>query len=330
MNVLLSIRNLVVDYTTRDGSVRALDGIDLELMAGESLGVVGESGSGKSTLGAAIGRILPEGARRHTGDVMLGNVSVYGSGDTRIRAMRRHDLGFIFQNPMTTLDPTMRIRGQVEQALGSAAGRTEVESLLRKVGLPDVFQVSRSYPHELSGGMAQRVVIAMAIARGPRLLIADEPTASLDASVREQILDLLLSMRAQTGAALIILSHDLHMVARNCDRVAVMYGGRIVEDGGSNEVFGRPRHPYTSALMRSAPGSEGPDGALEPIAGMPPVLSGRSEFCSFAPRCAHAIELCRTQRPAPQHMDERLVTCLRASELHGKSGRSSLMAEARS
>ena len=317
MSVLLSVRNLVVEYTTQGGSVRALDGTDLELLAGETLGVVGESGSGKSTLGAAIGRILPEGARCDSGDIVLGNVSVFGSSDSRIREMRRRDLGFVFQNPMTSLDPTMRVGRQVALALGGAAGRAEVEALLLKVGLPDGPQVSRSYPHQLSGGMAQRVAIAMAIARGPRLLIADEPTASLDTSVRDQILDLLLSLREQTGASLIVLSHDLHMVAKHCDRVAVMYGGRIVEDGRSGAVFGRPRHPYTSALMGSAPGSEDPDGALRPIAGMPPVLWGRSDSCSFAPRCASANEACRTQRPVAREMDGRLIVCGRAGEIPG-------------
>ena len=249
------------------GSIRALDGTDLQLMAGETLGVVGESGSGKSTLGAAIGRILPEGACRDSGEIILGDVNVFESSDSRVREMRRRDLGFVFQNPMTTLDPTMRIGRQVAQALGGSEGRGSVEALLRKVGLPDGLRISKRYPHQLSGGMAQRVAIAIAIARGPRLLIADEPTASLDTSVREQILDLLLSLREQTGAALMILSHDLHMVAKHCDRVAVMYGGRVVEDGRSDAVFRRPWHPYTAALIDSAPGSEGPEGLLRPIPG---------------------------------------------------------------
>ena len=317
MSVLLSIRNLVVEYSTRSGSIRALDGADLQLMAGETLGVVGESGSGKSTLGAAIGRILPEGARRESGDILLGDVSVFEGSDSRIRAMRRRDLGFVFQNPMTTLDPTMRIGRQVAQALGGSARRDSVEALLLKVGLLDGPSMSRMYPHQLSGGMAQRVAIAMAIARGPRLLIADEPTASLDTSVREQILDLLLSLGEQTGAALMILSHDLHMVAKHCDRVAVMYGGRVVEDGRSEVVFGRPLHPYTAALIDSAPGSEGPEGALRPIPGMPPVLRGRSDSCSFAPRCAGAIEACRTERQVARDLDDRMIVCGRAGELPG-------------
>ncbi len=317
MSVLLSVRNLVVEYAAQGGSIRALDGVDLELVAGETLGVVGESGSGKSTFGAAIGRILPEGARRDSGDILFGDLSVFESSDARIRAMRRRELGFVFQNPMSSLDPTMRVGRQVARALSDAAGSVAVEALLREVGLQDVPQISKSYPHQLSGGMAQRVAIAMAISRGPRLLIADEPTASLDTSVREQILDLLLSLRKRTGASLIILSHDLHMVAKHCDRVAVMYGGRIVEEGRSNTVFGRPRHPYTCALMRSAPGSEGPDGVLTPVGGMPQVLRGRSDSCSFAPRCASAVEACRTQRPAARELDDRLVVCGRAEELSG-------------
>ena len=329
MSVLLSVRNLVVEYATRGGNVRALDGTDLELMAGETLGVVGESGSGKSTLGAAIGRILPEGARRESGDILLCDVSVFDGSDSRIREMRRNDLGFVFQNPMSSLDPTMRVGRQVAQALGDTAGRAGVAALLSRVGLPDGPRISGSYPHQLSGGMAQRVVIAMAIARGPRLLIADEPTASLDTSVREKILDLLLSLREQTGASLMILSHDLHMVAKHCDRVAVMYGGRIVEDGSSEAIFGRPRHPYTIALINSAPGSEGPDGSLEPIAGMPQVLRGHSASCSFAPRCASALESCRTQRPAAQILEDRLIVCGRAGELPGLEPRTHKKGEAR-
>ena len=317
MSVLLSIRDLVVEYTTKGGSIRALDGTDLQLTAGETLGVVGESGSGKSTLGAAIGRILPEDARRDSGEIVLGDVNVFESSDARVREMRRRDLGFVFQNPMTTLDPTMRVGRQVAQALGGSTGHGSVEALLQEVGLPDGPRMSRRYPHQLSGGMAQRVAIAMAIARGPRLLIADEPTASLDTSVREQILDLLLSLREQTGAALMILSHDLHMVAKHCDRVAVMYGGRIVEDGRSDVVFGRPRHPYTAALIDSAPGSEGPEGMLRPIPGKPPMLRGRSDSCSFAPRCARAVEACRTERQVARDLGDRLIICGRAGEIPG-------------
>ena len=323
MTVLLSIKDLVIEYATQDGKVRALDGADLELLAGETLGIVGESGSGKSTLGAAIGRVLPEGAMRRVGDILLAGASVFGASDMAVREMRRRDLGFIFQNPMTSLDPTMRVGRQVSHVLGNSAGGGGIEALLRKVGLPDGAQVARSYPHQLSGGMAQRVAIAMAIARGPRLLIADEPIASLDTSVREQILDLLLSLREQTGASLIILSHDLHMIAKHCDRVAVMYGGRIVEDGGSKTVFGRPGHPYTRALMAAAPGSEDSGGALKPIAGMPPVLTGRSEACFFAPRCADAVETCRSVRPAARTLDDRLIVCDRAEDLLG-AGRPSL------
>ena len=315
MSGLLSVRDLALDYVTPRGMVRALDGANLELGGGVTLGIVGESGSGKTTLGMAVGRLLPDNVQRANGELLFEGRSVLDLDDAELRSVRRDDLGFVFQNPMTALDPTMRIARQVSRAIGSGAREPEVHALLEKVGLPDVERVARSYPHQLSGGMAQRVAIGIAIARNPRLLIADEPTASLDASLRDQILTLLVSLRDLYGTTIILLSHELRVIGRYCDYVAVMYGGRVVEYGKSASVFGKPAHPYTRALLAAAPGRERPGDVLEPIPGAPPVLTGRAPNCAFSPRCNWAVERCRVERPETRPVADRAVVCHRSEEV---------------
>ena len=319
MSALLHVRGLAITFETPKGPVRALDGVDLDLGSAQSLGIVGESGSGKSTLGLAIGRLLPLNSRREGGDLMIGGDSVFDLADAEIRGLRRRDIGFVFQNPMTALNPTMRVGKQMARALGKGAGRAQVHALMGRVGLPEPVRVARSFPHQLSGGMAQRVAIGMAIARDPRLLVCDEPTASLDASIRDQILDLLLSLPSQIGASVIILSHDLRAIAKHCDAVAVMYGGRVVEYGTSRDVFDTPCHPYTRALMAAAPGAEGSDGMLEPIPGFQPVLRERSELCAFEPRCGWAIDRCNSERPETRIVADQTVLCHRAGEVAADS-----------
>ncbi len=309
MNARVDIRDLVVSYASNDGSIRAIDGVSLEIGAGETIGIVGESGSGKSTLGMAIGRLLAPNASFDGGEIRVEGRSVLECSDAELRALRRERLGFVFQNPMSALDPTMRIGRQMALALDVETGSAAIEALLRRAGLDQPGRVAVSFPHELSGGMAQRVVIALAIARKPALVIADEPTASLDASIKGVILDLLMALGHDTGASLVVMSHDLRMVARRCARILVMYGGRIVESGASRAVFAAPRHPYTQALVRAAAGNEGHGGRLEPIAGVPPILRGRSADCAFASRCAFAQAICRTERPADVAVDGRLVAC---------------------
>jgi len=226
-----------------------------------------------------------------------------------LRALRRERLGFVFQNPMSALDPTMRIGRQIALALDVATDAASIPALLRRAGLDDPAAVAASFPHELSGGMAQRVVIALALARDPAIVIADEPTASLDASIQGVILDLLMALGRETGASVVIMSHDLRMVARRCARILVMYGGRIVESGPSAAVFAAPRHPYTQALVRAAAGNEGPGGRLEPIPGVPPVLHRRSADCAFAARCRYVQAVCRAERPAEVAVEGRRVAC---------------------
>ena len=314
MKPLLRIEGIAVEYRTEGGPLRALDGASLTVAAGETVGIVGESGSGKSTLALTIGRILPAYARRVAGDVIFDEQSVFAHSDSEMRSVRRDELGFIFQNPVTALDPTMRVKYQLAHSLDIKSSDPAILSHLERVGLKDVERVANRFPHELSGGMAQRVVIALAIARGPRLLIADEPTSSLDSTIRDQILELLFALPAQTGATLLLFTHDLRSVAKYCDRVAVMYGGDVIENGLADKVFSRPVHPYTDALLKAAPGAEEIGGKIEAIPGRPPILRERSEQCPFAPRCHWVVDICRNQRPEAEIVDGRLVSCHRAAE----------------
>ncbi|MCY3916226.1 MAG: ABC transporter ATP-binding protein [Chloroflexi bacterium] len=315
MRSLLQIEQITVEYATESGPLRALDGASLNVAAGETVGIVGESGSGKSTLALTIGRILPAYASHVAGDVIFDGYSVFAHSTSEMRSFRRDELGFIFQNPVSALDPTMRVKYQLAHILDVKSSDPSIMSQLDRVGLKDVERVANRFPHELSGGMAQRVVIALAIARGPRLLIADEPTSSLDSTIRDQILELLFALPAQTGATLLLFTHDLRSVAKYCDRVAVMYGGNVIEHGPANKIFSRPVHPYTEALLKAAPGAEEIGGKIEAIPGRPPILRGRSEQCPFAPRCRWVVDICRHQRPVAQTVDGRLVSCHRAEEM---------------
>jgi oligopeptide/dipeptide ABC transporter ATP-binding protein len=307
MSALLEVDGLVVDY----GQARALDGADLRVAAGESVGVVGESGSGKSTLGAAVGRLLPRQARISDGSVRVAGEPVLDLPPAELRRLRRQRLGFVFQDPIGSLDPTMRVGAQLRRVLGRGG---DLAFHLGRVRL-EASRVARAYPHQLSGGMAQRVALALAMASSPELLIADEPTASLDSQVREEVSDVVFSLAAQAGTSIVWLSHDLPAVARRCGRVAVMYGGRVVESGPAAQVLGSPRHPYTAALARSAPALAAPGVRLEPVPGRPPLLTGAAPGCAFAPRCPFAEDRCAHERPEPITLGEQSVLCHRAGEL---------------
>ncbi|MEV0385923.1 ABC transporter ATP-binding protein [Nonomuraea sp. NPDC050643] len=304
---LLSVRNLVIDYA----KTRALDGADLELAQGETVGLVGESGSGKSTLGSAVGRLLPRSALRTEGEVVLAGEPVFDLPPGRLRHLRKRHLGFVFQDPIASLNPTMRVGAQLRLVLGRGG---DVGFHLGRVRLDDA-RVTRAYPHQLSGGMAQRVAIAMAMATSPELLVADEPTAALDSQVREEVSDMVFSLAAEAGTSILWLSHDLPAVARRCDRVAVMYGGRVVENGPAREVLGNPVHPYTAALAGASPAAAAHGTRLEPVPGRPPVLTGPAPGCAFAPRCPFAVERCEHERPEPVRVRDQHVLCHRAEEL---------------
>jgi peptide/nickel transport system ATP-binding protein len=287
---ILSVRDLHVTFVGAGRPVRAVCGIDFDVWAGEVLGIVGESGSGKSVTSLALTGLLPDTARV-SGTIRLGDIDVLSAGRETLRLMRGRDVGMVFQDPTTTLNPVLPIgrqitEGQVAhgQIAASAAPARAVE-LLREVDIPDPAGRARQFPHQFSGGMRQRAVIAMAMAGRPRLIIADEPTTALDVTVQAQVLALLARRQADTGAAVILITHDLGVIAEVAHRVAVMYGGRIVETGPVADIFHRPGHPYTAALLRSLPRVAGGDERLLPIPGQPPMPARLPAGCAFHPRC---------------------------------------------
>ena len=289
------MRGLVMEYRTRAGRIRSLDGVGFHMDPGEIVGLVGESGSGKSSLAAALGRLPVPGANRLSGELLIEGREVACLGEAELMALRRSSIGYVFQDPVATLDPTMKIGRQVALAIGT--DRRGAAAAIDGLGFADPARVLESYPHQLSGGMAQRVAMGIVLARRPRLIVADEPTAALDASVKTQILDLLVGNCRRLSTALLLVTHDLHSVRRHADRVLVMYAGRIIEEGFTAEVLSRPAHPYTAALLRSAVGRERAGERVDPIPGLPPQFAERQEFCAFSPRCRHATERCRTVRP---------------------------------
>jgi peptide/nickel transport system ATP-binding protein len=312
---LVQISGLTVDYRVGEQRVRALDGVDLVVEGQQALGIVGESGSGKSTLGLAFGRLLPANGAVTEGELLLDGRPVLQYTPKELRAFRRDQLGFVFQSPFAALDPTRRIHRQLRDVLDTP--RSDEDSLLRllaRVGFTEPRSVAAAFPHQLSGGMAQRVVVALAIARRPKLVIADEPTASLDSSVRNLVLDVLFGLPKEIGAALVVLTHDLRSVASRCSQIAVMYGGRVVESGARQRVLGSPRHPYTLGLLTATPGEEG-DEELVPIAGVPPVLRGPLKSCAYATRCPLASAVCFETRPEAREVDDRTVVCHHAEQL---------------
>ncbi|MFD5556111.1 ABC transporter ATP-binding protein [Streptomyces sp. NPDC127068] len=319
MTPIVLIDDVVAEYRTPQRTVRALDGVSLAVEPGGHVGIVGESGSGKSTLGLLIGRLLPSTTHYPRGRVLVDGRSVLDLPRDQLARLRRERLGFIPQDPVGALDPTLRIGRQLALALrtdgteraprADRKNRADLVRRLEQVRIKDPERVLTLYPHEISGGMAQRVIIAMAMARNPAVLIADEPTAALDAQVRQDVLRLLFTLADEHGTTLVWLSHDLGGVARWCGRVAVMYGGRIVEDGPTTHVLGAPRHPYTAALAATDPARAVDGDRLRSIIGAPPVLSGAATGCAFAPRCPSATDGCRAERPAPVTRGDRTLLC---------------------
>ncbi|MBG6088648.1 ABC transporter ATP-binding protein [Actinomadura viridis] len=303
---LLEIEDLVVDFATDEGVVRAVDGAGYAVAPGETLGVVGESGSGKSvTAMSALGLIKPPG-RVVSGRVVFDGVDLRTLSPRELRRLRGGRIAMIFQDPMTALNPVMSIGAQLSEALrlhrqdlSRRGARERAAELLSLVGVPGARRRLRQYPHEFSGGMRQRAMIAMAMANDPDLLIADEPTTALDVTVQAQVLDLLRLTRRETGAATVLITHDLGVVAEMADRVVVMYAGRVVEHGPVAAIFGAPRHPYTRGLLRSLPRLDDDSEELTPIPGSPPGPGETAAGCPFAPRCPMARDLCREERPEP-------------------------------
>jgi peptide/nickel transport system ATP-binding protein/oligopeptide transport system ATP-binding protein len=322
---VLEIRSLRTHFLTRDGVVPAVDGVSLSVRAGETLALVGESGCGKSITALSVLRLLPAAGRVLAGSrVLFAGRDLLALSEREMRAVRGNELAMIFQEPLTSLNPVFTIGRQIGESLRlhrgleKRAARENSVELLRRVGMARPDRIVDEYPHALSGGMRQRAMIAMALACGPQLLIADEPTTALDVTVQAQILELLRELRDGSGMAVLLITHNLGVVAEMAEQVAVMYAGQVVEQGDVNAVFDSPSHPYTAGLLRSLPRLDGRVRRLPAIPGVVPHPACLPAGCLFEPRCARAVERCRAERPAlAPGPDGRLVSCWNREEFEG-------------
>ena len=322
---VLEVEDLSVEFPTEDGIVRAVRGVGYRLGRGDSLGIVGESGSGKSVTALAVLGLLPAAARVR-GSVRFEGTELLGLSDSRLSDLRGSGIAMVFQDPMTSLNPVYTVGYQITETLQrhhpdlkARAARERAVDLLGRVGIPSPERRVDSYPHEMSGGMRQRVVIAMAMANDPDVIIADEPTTALDVTVQAQILEALETARAETGAALVLITHDLGVVAGHTDRVAVMYAGRVVETGTVEDIFYTPRMPYTLGLLGSLPRLDREEERLTPITGSPPSLLHLPPGCPFAPRCPLRRDVCDSAEPPLRRAGDHghLSACHFAEELVG-------------
>jgi oligopeptide/dipeptide ABC transporter ATP-binding protein len=301
---LLSVEDIRVQFWTRRGTIHAVNGVSFDIAPGETLGIVGESGCGKSVTALAILGILPRAGRVPSGRALFEDRDLLQLSDRQLRRVRGREIAMIFQDPMTSLNPVLTIGRQITEALethfgmkGKAAERRAAE-LLDRVGIPTANKRVRDYPHQFSGGMRQRAMIAMALACQPKLMIADEPTTALDVTIQAQILDLLRELVAEENAALILITHDLGVVAGMCERVNVMYAGMFMETGSAAQLFAQPRHPYTVGLLQSIPRLDAARGEqLNPIEGIPRDMLSAPQACPFQPRCRYEVELSRKEVP---------------------------------
>ena len=312
----MSVRDLSVDFKLEHGIVRAVDGVSFDVRRGEVLGIVGESGSGKSQiLMAAMGLTAING--RCTGSVTFDGQEILNASPERLDKIRGSSMSMIFQDPMTSLNPYMRVVDQLTEVLVAHQGKSKAEAvdiaveILERVRIPDARRRISLYPHEFSGGMRQRVMIAMALLCRPALLFADEPTTALDVTVQAQILDLLSGLVRELNAAVVIVTHDLGVIARLCDRVIVLYGGRIMEEAAIDDLFEAPRHPYAQGLLAATPRLDDDTAHdLRTIKGMPRALVGKIAGCPFAPRCDRKIERCTAEKPALRQLaGSRAAAC---------------------
>jgi oligopeptide transport system ATP-binding protein len=311
-DVLLDVRDLLVRFRTHDGLIHAVNGISFELARGERLGLVGESGCGKSVTNLAIIRLLPKPAGRiEGGRVLFDGTDLVTLDESEIREIRGRDIAMIFQDPMTSLNPVLTVEEQMTETIqahkkvSKADARARAVELLGMVGIPQPEKRLNNFPHQFSGGMRQRVMIAMALALEPKLMIADEPTTALDVTIQAQVLELISRLTTETGTSLILITHDLGVVAGMTDRINVMYAGFIVETAPTGELFDRPSHPYTVGLLHSMPRVDSAEGdPLIPIEGRPPDMRNAPRGCPFAPRCAWRIERCWSDNPALAPLEE--------------------------
>ncbi|MEM4522958.1 MAG: ABC transporter ATP-binding protein, partial [Nitrososphaeria archaeon] len=304
-NIVLNVKDLKVYYRMESRTVRAVDGIDFSVREGDCFAIVGESGSGKSTLGLSLIRLCPGEV---SGEILIDGVNLLKLSDDEIRKFRGSKISIIFQEPSSALNPVMKIGDQLMEVF-TVHGYSKSEAfqrslqLLKTVGIPEAEKRMQSYPHQLSGGMKQRVIIAMAIALNPRLVIADEPTSALDVTIQAQILNLLKNLSQSHGLSTILITHDMGVAAELCNRIGIMYAGKMVEIGKLNSIFANPLHPYTRALMSCIPRSLRE--TLKPLPGHVPDLSNPPKGCRFHPRCPYAKEVCTVEEPQPKWIDER-------------------------
>jgi oligopeptide transport system ATP-binding protein len=302
---LLEVKNLKTQFFTQDGVVKAVDDLSFYIMPGETLGVVGESGSGKSITGLSLMRLIPSPPGKIVnGEVIFNGKDVLKMTDEQVRHIRGNEIAMIFQDPMTSLNPVLTINRQISESLilhmnmNKDQAKARAVELLKMVGIPNAEERVDQYPHQFSGGMRQRVMIAMALSCNPKLLIADEPTTALDVTIQAQILDLMKTLQTETGAGVMMITHSMGVVAGMADRVQVMYAGHIVETATTEEIFANPRHPYTVGLMKSIPRLDAQKKEkLQPIRGLPPDLIDLPDMCPFVPRCNYAREQCERKNP---------------------------------
>lgn len=317
MEKVLQVKDLHVDFKTYGGEVKAVRGVTFDLHKGETLAIVGESGCGKSVTSQSIMRLIPN----PPGEITKGSILFRGKDltklkDAEMRSIRGADISMIFQDPMTALNPTLTIGDQImegiiqHEKISKEEARKKALSMLDLVGIPSPLTRLKQYPHQFSGGMRQRIVIAMALVCQPEVLIADEPTTALDVTIQAQILDLFKDIQKKTGVSIILITHDLGVVAQVADRIAVMYAGKIVETGTRREIFYNPQHPYTRGLLNSVPRLDLEDSDLVPIVGSPPDLFAPPVGCAFAARCSYAMEVCERVYPyKTQLSQEHQVDC---------------------
>jgi peptide/nickel transport system ATP-binding protein len=317
---LLEVKNLRVEFPTRRGTLLALDDISFDIAPGEVLGVVGESGAGKSLTGAAIIGLLEPPGRIASGEVRLAGQRIDNLPYEEMRKLRGRRIGAIFQDPLTSLNPLYTIGRQLTETIqthlpvSAEQARARAIALLQETGIPAAEQRIDQYPHQFSGGMRQRVVIALALAAEPQLIVADEPTTALDVSIQAQIISLLKRLCKEHGAAIMLVTHDMGVIAETCDRVAVLYAGRVAEIGPVQDVIHRPQHPYTAGLMGSIPAMDEDREQLLQIDGAMPRLNAIPSGCAFNPRCPHTMARCRSERPELMDAGATRAACWRVDE----------------
>ncbi|AQU73128.1 ABC transporter ATP-binding protein [Priestia megaterium] len=311
METMLQIKNLHVQFSTYGGRVQAVRGVSFDLHKGETLAIVGESGCGKSVTSQSIMRLIPTPPGRITsGSILFKGQDLTKLSEKKMRDIRGADISMIFQDPMTALNPTLRVGEQIaenimqHENISKEKAKEKAFEMLELVGIPNPKERLKQYPHEFSGGMRQRIVIAMALVCNPEVLIADEPTTALDVTIQAQILELFKDIQQKTDVSIVLITHDLGVVAQVADRVAVMYAGKIVEVGTRRDIFYTPQHPYTKGLLRSVPRLDLYESELVPITGSPPDLFAPPSGCSFAPRCPYVMEVCDRMYPASTKLKE--------------------------